>query len=171
MSFIVYLVRHGIAEESSSTGKDADRRLTEPGLRKMRRAALGLKRLGVAPDTILSSPLRRAQETAAALSSVLLPETAIEILPPLAPGHTPAEVVRALGARHGLRRLMLVGHQPDLGELASHLLTGSSSLVPLPFKKGAVAAIGIASLPPQSAGTLEWFATPRQLRWMGRPRR
>jgi phosphohistidine phosphatase SixA len=61
---------------------------------------------------------------------------------------------------------MLVGHQPGLGELASQLLTGATSVVPLPFKKGGVAAIEVAALPPRTPGTLLWFVTPKQLRAM-----
>ena len=66
---------------------------------------------------------------------------------------------------------MLVGHQPDLGRLASHLLTRSSRLAPLPFKKGAVAAIHVDTIPPRVPGVLMWFMTPKQLRTVGASRK
>jgi phosphohistidine phosphatase len=69
---MLYLVRHGIAEVASATS-DADRRLTAEGTRKLHAAALGLQRLGVVPDLVLSSPLRRAEETAQQLAAVLAP--------------------------------------------------------------------------------------------------
>ena len=59
MSCVLYLVRHAIAEERATGRSDDDRHLTPEGIRKMRAVALGLKHLGVGPDTILSSPLRR----------------------------------------------------------------------------------------------------------------
>jgi phosphohistidine phosphatase len=168
MSSLLYLVRHGIAEADAATGSDADRCLTAVGARKMRRAALGLQRLGVVPDAVLASPLRRAEQTAAILVEVLAPSLAVEIYPPLAPGQTAEDVLRGLGAHRGAHHVMLVGHQPDLGRLASHLLTGSATITALPFKKGGVAAIHVASLPPRAAGFLAWFMTPKQLRAVGR---
>ena len=168
MSCTLYLVRHGIADVADASTDDVDRRLTEDGARKIARAAVGLKRLGVAPDVVLASPLRRAAETGAALVGVLSPDAEVEIYAPLAPGHPPKAVLRGLARHRGMQQVMLVGHQPDLGELASFLMTGSTGIVPLPFKKGAVAAIRVASLPPRSAGELEWFLAPRQLRLIGR---
>ena len=127
MAYVLYLVRHAIAEARGATA-DADRRLTAEGARRMRRVALGLKRLGVAPELIVSSPLRRAEETAAILVSVLAPDLPIEIYPPLAPGNPIAEVISGLRQYRRAHHVILVGHQPSLGELASQLLTGSPSL-------------------------------------------
>jgi phosphohistidine phosphatase len=168
MSCVIYLVRHGIAGPASATVTDANRSLTADGTRKMARVAAGLKRLGVAPDAVLSSPLRRAEETAAVLARVLAPQRDVEIYPPLAPGHEPANVLNGLTAHRRANSLMLVGHQPALGELASYLITASSELAALPLKKGGVAAVRVAAVPPRAAGTLEWFLTPKQLRAIGR---
>ncbi len=170
MSCVIYLVRHGIAAPVSAAVNDADRSLTADGTRKMARVAAGLKRLGLAPDAVLSSPLRRAEETAAILAREIAPQTEVEIYPPLAPGHDVAALLGGLTAYRRARGVMLVGHQPALGELASHLLTGSSSLAALPFKKGGVAAVRVAAVPPRAAGILEWFLTPKQLRAIGRRR-
>lgn len=171
MSWTLYLVRHGIAAAASPEGDDRERALTPEGKRKMARAATGLQSIGIVPDVLLSSPLRRAQETGVVVGAALAPDVTIEIYPPLAPGHGPEEVVKGLRAFRQGRHLMLFGHQPDLGELASYLLTGSSGLVPLPFKKGAVAAIEVPSLPPRTTGVLKWFVTPKQLRALARGRR
>ena len=172
MSCTIYLVRHAIAADASADTPDSERALTAEGTRKMTRAAIGLKHLGIVPDAVLSSPLRRAQETAAVVAATLASELAVEIYQPLAPGTAPAELVRGLRSYRTVRHLMLVGHQPDLGELASYLLTGSAGLVPLPFKKGAVAAIEVSSLPPRANGVLLWFLTAKQLGAVGsgRPR-
>jgi phosphohistidine phosphatase len=170
MSCTIYLVRHGIASAAAVGTSDADRALTPEGARKMTRIAAGLRRLGPVPDVILSSPLRRAEETARLLATGLTPKGSVEIYPPLAPGHDAGDVLKGLQVHRRARAVMLVGHQPDMGEIASFLLTGSTSLVPLQFKKGGVAAIAVAAVPPRSSGTLLWFLTPKQLRLIRQPR-
>jgi len=167
VSHVLYLVRHGIAAATSTTG-DADRRLTAEGTRKLRDAAVGLQRLGIVPDVVLSSPLRRAQETATLLATILTEKSRVEIYPPLAPDHPLDEILRGLRPYRRARQVMLVGHQPGLGQLASHLLTGAATPAMLPFRKGGVAAIQVAALPPRAPGVLQWFVTPKQLRWMAR---
>ena len=171
MTRVMYLVRHGIAGPAPSGMSDNDRALTPDGKRKMRRIAVGLRRLGVAPDVVLSSPLRRAEETAVILINTLARQRRVEIYPPLAPGHDPAELLKGLRPHRAARELVLVGHQPDLGQLASHLLTRSSRLAPLPFRKGAVAAIHVETIPPRAPGVLLWFMTPKQLRTVGASRK
>ena len=137
MSVVVYLMRHGIAEEPSRGVSDADRALTEDGVRKTTRVAEGLRALGVVPDAILSSPLRRADETARIAGGILAPDCAITFTPLLA-GDTPTEAIaKCLRPPRAARQVMLVGHQPGLGELASDLMTGAADLSPLPFKKAA----------------------------------
>ena len=168
MACTLYLIRHGIAAPASARTSDADRALTAEGTRKTVRVAQGLHALNVKPEVILSSPLRRAQETAEILASILAPDVAVEIDASLAFGHEPQQVLQGLRSHRGAQHLMLVGHQPDMGELASYLLSGSALLAPLPFKKAATAAITVASIPPRSAGILEWFLTPSQLRLIGR---
>ena len=78
----------------------------------------------------------------------------------LSPGHSPAAVltqVRKLGDRD---RVALVGHEPDLGYLAAHLVRARR---PLPFKKGGMCRIDVVwGRPPQ--GTLVWFLPPKVLR-------
>ncbi len=137
----------------------------------MHRVALGLKRLGIVPELILSSPLRRAEETAGILVPVLAPDLPIEIYPPLAPGNPIPEMINGLRAYRRAHHLILVGHEPGLGCLASQLLTGSPSTLHMAFKKGGAVAIEIAALPPRAAGTLRWFLSAKQLRRMARAKR
>jgi phosphohistidine phosphatase len=164
MSVILYLIRHGIAADPAPGMSDADRALTPDGVRKTTQVAVGLQKLDVTPDLILSSPLRRAEQTAHLIADVLAPSVGVQLYPPLAGGAAVEEIVKGLRAAHRARQIVMVGHQPDLGELASYLLTGSADLAPLPFRKAGVAAITVASIPPRTAGVLEWFLTPAQLR-------
>jgi phosphohistidine phosphatase len=164
MSIVLYLMRHGIAEDTAPSGRDADRALTDEGIRKTKRVALGLRETGVAPDAILTSPLRRAEQTARLVAEVVAPSLRIETYPALAGGARVEHVLRDLRPPRGAEQIMLVGHQPDMGYLASFLLTGSADLAPLPFRKASVAAIRVAAIPPRETGVLEWFLTPAQLR-------
>ncbi len=62
------------------------------------------------------------------------------------------------------RRIALVGHEPDLGELAAHLIGAGRAL---PFKKGGICRIDVESLTSRRAGALVWFVTPKVLRKLG----
>jgi phosphohistidine phosphatase len=159
----LYLVRHAIAEDASPSGRDADRALTAEGKAKMRRGAQGLRALGVRLDLILTSPYRRAAETAEILAAAL-GDVEVRPLPELAAGAQVPELLAALRPFRHLEALALVGHQPDLGILASEVATGSPSLHPLAFKKGGIACFTISAPRSGFRGELVWFMTPKQLR-------
>lgn len=159
----LYLVRHAIAAERGPRFPDDGLRpLTPLGRKRFREAVLGLAAFDVTIDLVLTSPLVRARETALLLADGLRPRPSVQNLDALAPGGKPAAVVEAV-ARHAKRhrRLALVGHEPDLGELAARLL-GARGLVE--FKKGAVCAIDVDGAMPGGPGTLRWLLPPRALR-------
>jgi len=158
----IYIVRHAIAEDLSTSGRDEDRALTAEGRKKMKRAARGLVALGIAPARLLSSPLVRAQQTSAILVEAY-PQLAIETCDLLAPGVDEHALTRLLDGRHAGEDVMLVGHEPDLGELLSFWLTGSRGGVETRFKKGAVACLASSKLPPVGKSVLEWLMTAGQL--------
>ncbi|MFN8642865.1 MAG: phosphohistidine phosphatase SixA [Candidatus Binatia bacterium] len=164
MSLLLYLMRHGIAQDPGPGMDDADRALTAEGAEKTTAVAKGLRASEVRLDAILSSPLRRAQETARLAGTVLAPDLEVLLRPALSGGVAASDIAAGLRPPHGARQVLVVGHQPDLGELASFLLTGSARTCPLPFKKAAVAAIEVDGLPPRRTGVLHWFLTPGQLR-------
>jgi phosphohistidine phosphatase len=86
----------------------------------------------------------------------------IEEVDALAPGGRHAAVVEAItqhAKRH--RQLALVGHEPDLGELAARLIGARGSIE---FRKGAVCAIDVNDTTPGGPGTLRWLLPPRVLR-------
>lgn len=158
----IYIVRHAIAEDVSPSGRDEDRALTAEGRKKMKRAARGLASLGVTPAHLLASPLVRAQQTAEIVVEAL-PQLKIETCDLLAPGVDERALTRLINGAHAGRDVMLVGHEPDLGELLSFWLTGSRGGVETRFKKGAVACIASGTLPPQGKAVLEWMMTAAQL--------
>lgn len=162
---LLYLVRHGIAEDRSATGRDEDRQLTPDGADKLQRAALGLASLEVRPDAIWSSPLRRARQTAELVRNALAPalERAMEE-PRLRPEADVDAMLDALKAASDLQALILVGHEPSISALGAALLTGSPNGARIPFKPGSVLAIELTSFLQPGRGTLRWFLTADQLR-------
>lgn len=159
----IYIMRHGVAENYAASGSDRDRRLTTEGIEKTRLAAGGLRRIGTDPQLILTSPLRRAEETAA-IAAEVLGGVPVRVTSALAPGGDFPEIIAAALKPPRPSAVCVVGHQPDLGMLASWLLTGDAQLVAMPFRKAGVARIDLAGSPQNLQGTLAWFMTPSQLR-------
>ena len=159
----LYLVRHGMAaERGPKYPDDRLRPLTPAGVKRFAAAVPGLLELDVVIDFVLTSPLVRARDTATLLAAGLKPKPAMMAIEALAPGGRHQAVMEAIkthAKRH--RRLALVGHEPDLGELAARLL-GARGIVQ--FKKGAICAIDVDGATPGGPGTLRWLLTPRALR-------
>ena len=160
----LYLIRHGIAAERGEEYPDDSKRpLTSTGMTRVRQEARALNALKVGFDVIISSPLVRTKQTAEILAGTLKEKPAIVTSDSLAPAGTPAGVMQEI-ARHARKaRVALVGHEPNLGELAARLIGARS---PIQFKKGAICRIDFEVLPPKSLGQLQWFVTPRMLRRM-----
>lgn len=165
---LLMLLRHAIAEDRSDTGRDHDRRLTGEGKRKLREVVAGMRALELPVERIVSSPLRRAVETAEIVAEGYGLDEDVDVSPALAPGEGPDAVLAALADVGRPSGIVLVGHEPDLAALASTLLTGTPGLVHMGFRKAGLAGVVVASLPPRSVGALDFFLTPGQLRRIGR---
>ena len=170
-------MRHGIALDpgESAVTTDADRPLSNEGRVRLELEALGLRELGISFNLILTSPYRRCRETAELVARRLDLLHRVKVLDTLAPGRAfgngegpLADVFIELGAWQ-FDRALVVGHMPDLAEIASSLLTGTRNLN-LDFKRGTVCAIEIASLPPRGPGLLRWMMAPKQLRLLAKSR-
>jgi phosphohistidine phosphatase len=111
-------MRHGPAEDASPTGRDSDRSLSDGGRARTEVVARALSSRGERPARIVSSPLRRALQTAEIVAKVL--GGSVEIMNELAPSETAPDVVRDLlnGDRDSV---LLVGHAPDVSMLVSDL--------------------------------------------------
>jgi len=121
------LWRHADAEDGGPAG-DLARRLTKRGRKQAERMGDWLRPL-VSGWLVLSSPAERAKETAEALG------IGYEVRPGLAPGLSPAAVIREAGWPAGDRDIVVVGHQPTLGEVVAQLLGGSGEV---PFRKAGI---------------------------------
>ena len=161
----LYLIRHGIAAERGEEYPDDSKRpLTSGGMSKLRDEAKGLNELEVTFDLIITSPLVRTKQTAEIVAATLKEKPQVITSDSLAPAGTPAAVVQELGKHARQARIALVGHEPNLGELAARLIGAKS---PIEFKKGAICRIDFEVLPPKGIGQLRWFIPPRVLRKLG----
>ena len=164
----LYLVRHAIAEphDSARWPDDSERPLTAAGIERFRAAARGLRRQGVEVDAVLASPYVRAWHTAELLTKAAAWPTPEE-LRALEPSISPTACLDALRDRRE-STLALVGHQPQLSELASLLLVGDERSLRLDLKKGAVMCLRCDGGPEAGNASLRWSLSPKLLGSLGR---
>lgn len=153
----LYLVRHGLAEDRETwTEDDSLRPLTKQGITRMKVSAETIKRLGVKPGLILTSPLVRARQTADILGKTL----GVEVVGEEALGFSfgIGALAQVLEDYAAVDDLMLVGHEPDFSILVQALIGGGRVAV----KKGSLIRVDLfATNPP--AGELVWSLPPKVL--------
>lgn len=158
-------MRHGIAEapDIHGSGDDRDRRLTKKGDRRVRQIAQAMKEMGLGFDLILASPFRRARETAEIVAEVLEAESRLKFSDHLAVPPDNLKLLRQITTHHpALDRVLLVGHEPHLSELASLLVAGSPDLR-ITFRKGGLCRLSVEGLHAGRCATLEWLLPPGQM--------
>jgi phosphohistidine phosphatase len=158
----LYLIRHGVAAERGEDYPDDSKRpLTNAGISRLRKEAKALDELGVALDHIITSPLVRTRQTAEVFAESMKSKPSVSQSDALAPAGTSTAVIQELAKHMRKARIALVGHEPNIGELAGRLI---GARMPLEFKKGAICRIDFEVFPPKGIGQLRWFVTPRMLR-------
>jgi phosphohistidine phosphatase len=152
----LYVIRHGIAEETVKSLKDKDRELTQEGIEKMHKIGKGLKALDAGFDLILTSPYTRAKQTA----FILAEETGYDT-------HKIAETSflkpygdweKIFTLTKGLANIAIVGHDPMLSQIVSSLISDKHSSVSM--KKGAVALVELDTEMSDAAHLL-WLIPPK----------
>lgn len=157
----LFLMRHGVALDMEEAGvkRDADRPLSTDGRRKTHEVARAMKAMELEFDRIISSPLLRARDTAAIVAEELKSKKRLDLSDVLKPGCDPGSVVGLLkGAM--VRRVLLVGHEPDLSAVVSRFTTGGDRLN-VCFKKAGLCKLTVEALRDGHCATLEWLLTPR----------
>ncbi|MCU1677399.1 MAG: phosphohistidine phosphatase [Frankiales bacterium] len=149
----LWLLRHGEAEPHG-TRPDPERHLTERGREQAANAGAALARLGLKPAAIFTSPKVRAHATATAAAQPLGVDVVLHA--PLAAGFDAGEARKLLAAADDGGQVLVVGHEPDLSQVAYDLTGGR-----LDLKKGGVAAIRLDSL--AGPGLLIVLLRPREL--------
>jgi len=163
----LYLVRHAIAFERDAArwADDGKRPLTPQGEARFRVAARGLGRIVPTVDAVLSSPMVRAWRTA----ELLAKEAGWPAPEPVAAFEAGQRVTRAMTALRGYsdrQAVAVVGHEPNLSELAAHLLAGAEDDLAIEVKKGGVVCLGLDGGARKGSAWLRWSVSPKILRAM-----
>ncbi len=153
----LYFLRHGDAEDPRPDLPDAQRALTEEGVRTTESEALGLRKLGLAPGVILTSPLLRARQTAEIVARALGAGEPIAE-DELASGCDIDRLARALSRHPGHEQVIVVGHEPDFSTMIGELVGGAK----VELKKGGLALVSLSEVAP-GAGVLRWLLTAEHL--------
>lgn len=161
----LFLVRHAVAwpHDPDRWPDDSLRPLTPEGIERFRRAARGLRRVVRSVDLVLASPFPRAWHTAELLSEVARWPTPTRS-EALEAGRDPVETLNGIRPHLEAGTLALVGHEPNLSQVASTLLTGRSTEVRLDLRKGGALCLRLEGSPPAEETTLRWLLTPKVLR-------
>ena len=149
----LYLVRHG---KATSDQEDPRRPLSEAGRKKVEKVARQAVRAGVRPAEIRHSGKLRAQQTAEILAEHLQPASGLQVQSGLSPNDDPASAAELAAAAEG--DMMLVGHLPHLGCLASLLLCGDGDKDLILIKTATIICLERGS--PGNPWLLRWILSP-----------
>ena len=159
---IVNILRHGIAEDARPGVSDAERALTSEGREKLREVLRVAAAAGVAPAVLMSSPLKRAVETAEIAAKALNYKGSILQTRSLEPGAAPEDTWQELRLQDDRGEVLVSGHQPHVSEFAAFML-GVPELQ-IEFRKGAIVRIRVDGTGARPHGVLEWMLTARLAR-------
>lgn len=149
------LLRHGKAEDNHPDG-DFARRLVGKGREQAARAARLLKRAGLLPAIVLTSPYVRARETADIFCEAAgMPGPVSQAW--LGCGMSPGTALAELSGYREFKSILIVGHEPDFSILVATLLQAAAGSIQV--KKGAL--VGIRITPPSQCGTLRFLIPPK----------
>ena len=154
----VYILRHGKAESAGPGMGDGDRRLTKRGREEIAAAGRWMAAQELRFDLIAASPLVRAQETAAIIAESLGEKDLVVSWKVLAPGGNPDVVCRLIAKHPDAQAILIVGHEPLLSSLISHIITGDENAA-IAMSKGSLAKIRDFSDTLSPSGELHWLVT------------
>lgn len=158
---IVYFLRHASAgQHKANPEKDEKRPLDKDGIDQCGQIGRALAAMDVHVDALISSPLKRATQTASLVGNEIAFEGKLVIDDALRPDAEFSDFRELLGRHAKAEAIMVVGHNPNLSVFLSLLIGGrggSESAVEL--KKGAVARVDV-----EKESTLQWCLTPKAVR-------
>ncbi len=158
---ILYFLRHASAGERTSNPKKDEKRALDPaGIEQCGYVGRALAALDTHVEAVISSPLKRSAQTASLVANEMGFEGKIQFHDGLRPGATFADFRRLLGIYAKHEAIMLVGHNPNLGEFAGRCISEAGCEAGVELKKGAVARVEIG----RHSGALHWCLTPKMLR-------
>ncbi len=154
------IVRHAEAVARTEDLSEESRYLTPEGRLFFRKTAQTMRKKGIDPDLILTSPLLRAVQTADILAEAISYSGPLIATDHLAPGFDIAALRKLLDTCQTSGELVIVGHEPDLGNTVASLLALSDRFS---FKKGAAVKLKINPTDLSESATFKWLASGSQL--------
>lgn len=158
---IIYFLRHASAGESVMNPKKDEKRALDPmGVEQCGYAGRALAAFEVHLDVMISSPLKRATQTASLVGNEMGYEGKLLLEDALRPGASFTDFRRMLTKYAKHEAIMVVGHNPNLSEFLGRSISGSGCEANVYLKKGAVVRVESS----RNSGTLNWCLTPKLLR-------
>jgi phosphohistidine phosphatase len=170
----LYLLRHGDAGKSLAAAKISsvdpsgiDAPLTVRGRKDIEITARSLKVLKLKFTAIITSPLKRASQTAKITAKIMGAEKELSIYNELAPEGDRLKLYHRLSVFSQESSVLIIGHEPYLTNLICDMVLQKNKGRPvgtINLKKSGLAKIRVISLSPNPRGELRWLLTPRLLR-------
>ncbi len=158
---IVYFLRHASAGVPvSNAKKDEKRALDESGIQQCGYVGRALTAMDIQVDALLSSPLKRAAQTASLVGNELSYEGKLHLEDALRPSASFADFQKLIDKYSRLESVMVVGHNPSLSAFLGRCIGEPGSEASVELKKGAIAKVEMG----RNSGTLHWCLTPKILR-------
>jgi len=154
----IYLLRHGIAEDGKPGRPDSERALTDEGRTRLRRVLRRARSADVAPTLILSSPYRRAVETAEVAADVFRYAGDMVRSKAFVPEASAEQAWEEIRLYSGESAILVSSHEPLMSATAAYLL-GCTGLQ-LDMKKAALVRIDVERFGEAPRGILKWMITP-----------
>lgn len=154
-SLMLWLGRHGQAVDPDMAASDFERTLSDFGRRQVSQMARWLLAREAPPELILHSPLVRARQTAQTIASEVPGGAVVMEERLLSPGFQTEALLHRL-TTSGVRRVVCIGHQPDIGRSLAEMTGGSQAYI----SPGTLAGIEFPGITTIGSGALRWLATP-----------
>jgi phosphohistidine phosphatase len=160
----LYLLRHAIAYEQSEVDvkSDSERPLSPDGIKKMKKAAQGMKRLELTFDRVVSSPYVRARHTAEIAAEGVGFKKTVQFSDALTPEADVKSFFALLRGFGDDERVLLAGHEPTISLFISVLVSQKWD-ADVEMKKGSLCRIDLTDAG-KPRGRLKWLLTSKQLR-------
>jgi phosphohistidine phosphatase len=158
---IIYFLRHASAGESlSNPKKDEQRALDQSGIEQCGYVGRALAAMDIHVDMMVSSPLKRAAQTASLVGNELSYEGKLQFEDALRPSAAFADFRKLLDKYAKYETIMVVGHNPSLSEFTGRAISEAGCEASVELKKGAVAKVEMG----RNSAVLQWCITPKMVK-------
>ena len=158
---IIYLIRHASAGVHLANPKKDEKRPLDPdGIEQCGYMGRALAALNAQPDVVISSPLKRATQTASLIANEIGYEGKLQLEAAMRPEASFPDFRRMLEKYAKHEAIMVVGHNPNLSEFLGRSISQTGCEAGIDLKKGAVAKVETS----RNSAALHWCLTPKILR-------